>query len=378
MASHDHRMATTQRRATPLIRPMLATAGPLPPPPGDDAEWAYELKWDGVRAVAYLGARPYRLLSRTDQDMTSRYPELAPRRRLPRPGTGPRRRAGRAARREAELQSPAAAHAGPFPTTDLVRAVPVVYFVFDVLHHDGQSLWPDPRLPGPSRAARRAQPARAHVADTASLVGRGLGRPGHQSRTRPRRRRRQTAGLHLPARRPHPRLDQDEEYPHARSHHRPACRERSPGRTAVRDRHRRGRLLRPRPGRPGPGGGPAAATADAHRPPEPWSIGVRLRNEPEGVHRLWVQPGSAADGCTRSTGSPTISRTPGSASSCVTAPSSRCAQRRPCERAAMSSCSAALMSATPSPPRSAVKRRSGRRRRPDGVCEPYRDRVSGS
>ena len=49
-----------QRRAIPLIRPMLATAGPLPA--GDD--WAYELKWDGVRAVAYLDAGPLRLLSR--------------------------------------------------------------------------------------------------------------------------------------------------------------------------------------------------------------------------------------------------------------------------------------------------------------------------
>ena len=32
--------------------------------------------------------------------------------------------------------------------------------------------------------------------------------------------------------------------------------------------------------------------------PEPWALGVRLRDEPEGIHRLTVQPGSAADGCT--------------------------------------------------------------------------------
>ena len=30
--------------------------------------------------------------------------------------------------------------------------------------------------------------------------------------------------------------------------------------------------------------------------PEPWSLGVRLRDEPEGVHRFTVQPGSPADG----------------------------------------------------------------------------------
>ena len=32
--------------------------------------------------------------------------------------------------------------------------------------------------------------------------------------------------------------------------------------------------------------------------PEPWTLGVRLRAEPNGVHRLRVEPGSAADGAT--------------------------------------------------------------------------------
>lgn len=31
---------------------------------------------------------------------------------------------------------------------------------------------------------------------------------------------------------------------------------------------------------------------------QPWEVGVRLREEPEGVHRLKVGPGSAAEGCT--------------------------------------------------------------------------------
>jgi len=31
--------------------------------------------------------------------------------------------------------------------------------------------------------------------------------------------------------------------------------------------------------------------------PEPWALGVRLRDEPDGVHRLTVASGSAADGC---------------------------------------------------------------------------------
>ena len=36
-----------------LVRPMLATAGELPRPP-TRRRWAFEMKWDGVRAVVYV------------------------------------------------------------------------------------------------------------------------------------------------------------------------------------------------------------------------------------------------------------------------------------------------------------------------------------
>ena len=35
---------------------MLAIAGPLPAPRDED-RWAFEMKWDGVRAVVYPGTR---------------------------------------------------------------------------------------------------------------------------------------------------------------------------------------------------------------------------------------------------------------------------------------------------------------------------------
>jgi cell volume regulation protein A len=31
--------------------------------------------------------------------------------------------------------------------------------------------------------------------------------------------------------------------------------------------------------------------------PEPWALGLRFRDEPEGLHRYLVEPGSTADGC---------------------------------------------------------------------------------
>ena len=56
------------------LRPMLARTADEPPP--DDDGWAFEIKWDGIRALAYLGDE-LRLESRRGEDITGRYPELA-------------------------------------------------------------------------------------------------------------------------------------------------------------------------------------------------------------------------------------------------------------------------------------------------------------
>ena len=53
--------------------PMLATAGPLPLGAG----WAYELKWDGVRAIAVCQGGTTRLFARRGNEVTVAYPELA-------------------------------------------------------------------------------------------------------------------------------------------------------------------------------------------------------------------------------------------------------------------------------------------------------------
>ena len=57
------------------LRPMLATSYPTPPP--DDGNWALEMKWDGVRALAFVERGRVRLMSRTERDITVAYPELA-------------------------------------------------------------------------------------------------------------------------------------------------------------------------------------------------------------------------------------------------------------------------------------------------------------
>ncbi|MEJ7825288.1 MAG: DNA ligase D [Solirubrobacteraceae bacterium] len=72
-----HRMdppADPTRRPMPAqVKPMLARAGALPP---DGDRWAYEIKWDGMRALAYSDPGHIRLQSRNGNDITVSYPEL--------------------------------------------------------------------------------------------------------------------------------------------------------------------------------------------------------------------------------------------------------------------------------------------------------------
>ena len=58
----------------PGLRPMLAALWSTPPP--DDGKWALEMKWDGVRALAFVERGQVRLMSRTERDITVAYPEL--------------------------------------------------------------------------------------------------------------------------------------------------------------------------------------------------------------------------------------------------------------------------------------------------------------
>ena len=44
--------------------------------PFDGSEWLFEIKWDGYRAVAFIENGKVRLVSRNQNDLTHRYPEL--------------------------------------------------------------------------------------------------------------------------------------------------------------------------------------------------------------------------------------------------------------------------------------------------------------
>jgi bifunctional non-homologous end joining protein LigD len=63
-----------QRRAMPRLQPMLARLGNQP---FSDPAWLFEIKWDGIRALAHCHHHQVTLISRTSRDLSAQYPELA-------------------------------------------------------------------------------------------------------------------------------------------------------------------------------------------------------------------------------------------------------------------------------------------------------------
>ncbi|MGO4534034.1 ATP-dependent DNA ligase [Leifsonia sp. 2MCAF36] len=80
-----HEVAPTASRATRTpgpaltdapVSPMLATLGSSAEITDED-EWAFEMKWDGIRAVAEVRGGRLRLTTRNGNDVTVTYPDLA-------------------------------------------------------------------------------------------------------------------------------------------------------------------------------------------------------------------------------------------------------------------------------------------------------------
>jgi bifunctional non-homologous end joining protein LigD len=122
------------------IPPMLATLGTLPTGGG----WAYEYKWDGVRAVVYVQAGAVRVMSRNERDVTAAYPDIVT------AVAGDRRLI-----LDGEVVAPDSAGHPSFsrlqrrmnvhqPTPDLIAGFPLQYNVFDLLGLDGKPLVGEP------------------------------------------------------------------------------------------------------------------------------------------------------------------------------------------------------------------------------------------
>ena len=71
---HLHGPSTRSDPLPTSIKPMLATPGHLPE---DSDPWAFEIKWDGVRAILFVEGGRVRAQSRNDLDVSVAFPELA-------------------------------------------------------------------------------------------------------------------------------------------------------------------------------------------------------------------------------------------------------------------------------------------------------------
>jgi bifunctional non-homologous end joining protein LigD len=64
----------------PVKRPMPTTIHPMlaesVDDPFDSEDWLFEIKWDGYRAIAFIENDKVRLVSRNQNELTARYPEL--------------------------------------------------------------------------------------------------------------------------------------------------------------------------------------------------------------------------------------------------------------------------------------------------------------
>ena len=143
-----HRMDPPPEGRDPMpegIEPMKATLAKLP---SDDEGWGYEIKWDGVRAIAYVPPGHLTLESRNLREITPQYPEI---------GGITRALEGRPVVLDGELVAfdddgrpsfqrlQGRMHvASSSEVRRRMRDVPVTYVIFDVLHLDGETLFERP------------------------------------------------------------------------------------------------------------------------------------------------------------------------------------------------------------------------------------------
>ena len=157
------------------LRPMLAT--PATEIPKDEANWSFEVKWDGIRALASISGGRIRLEARSGNDVSHRYPEL---RELGRalgvtevvldgeivaldPKTG--RPSFERLQRRMHVESESAIRR-------LRQDVPITYALFDILWLDGHPTTA-PALLGAPPPPRGAQPGRAGLAHAGRPPGEG-------------------------------------------------------------------------------------------------------------------------------------------------------------------------------------------------------------
>ena len=123
------------------VQPMLATLAEHPP---SGADWLYEIKWDGVRALCFVEDGQLRLYSRNQKRYDQQYPELSVLPRFLKATSaildGEIAVLDENGRARFSLIQPRIGVGDPNSVAHLARSTPVTLFLFDLLYLDGYDL----------------------------------------------------------------------------------------------------------------------------------------------------------------------------------------------------------------------------------------------
>ena len=126
----------------PRLLPMLA----VPAEPFDASEYSFEIKWDGIRALAAVDASGWRIWGRERADYTVRYPEFDMLRCLPTGTLVDGELVAFDPQGRPDLPRLLRRHglADPWRIAQAKRWCPVRCVVFDLLYHAGRCLLNEP------------------------------------------------------------------------------------------------------------------------------------------------------------------------------------------------------------------------------------------
>jgi len=145
LVQHLSRERSSGDKAMPTrIEPMLALLSEMPSNPEG---YAFEYKWDGIRAIYYWDGKRMRLESRNKLDMTHRWPELKELGKVF--GSEPVILDGEIVALDEKGRISFSLltrrmHLASKPTAELTRSAPIVYMIFDVLYFHDYILMPLP------------------------------------------------------------------------------------------------------------------------------------------------------------------------------------------------------------------------------------------
>jgi bifunctional non-homologous end joining protein LigD len=135
-------------RSAPMPRDVSVTLAKIADKPFSDPGWLFEIKWDGIRTVAFVNNGDVRLFSRSKRDVTAEFPEFQDLAKHLRAGTSildgeivTLDENGRS-----DFQKLQNRFGVTKPSQKLINEVPLTYYLFDVLYCNGFDVRKTPLL----------------------------------------------------------------------------------------------------------------------------------------------------------------------------------------------------------------------------------------